>query len=193
MTDKGMQLGERARNLRLKKNLSIEQLTERCAISASDLEAIEKSELSPPLGEIVTLAAALQVSLGDLFGDEADSPFCIVRSDKRQSVSRFGAATSGGYSYESLGHQKQNRHMEPFLVTLSPDSEPKEPNRHPGEEILFVLEGQVKVRLAEHTDILNPGDSIYYDSNLPHIVSCHGEHPATLMAVIYTEPRMHIF
>ncbi len=189
-----MQLGERVKNLRQKKTLSIEQLAERSGLAATSIEAIENLELSPPLGEIVLLSSALQVSLGDLLGDEADSPFCIVRSDKRKNVARFGAETSSGYTYESLGYQKQNRHMEPFLVTLTPTPEPQsEPNQHAGEEILFVLEGQVKVLLAGHTDILNPGDSIYYDSNLPHIVSCHGDQPATLMAVIYAEKRMHIF
>jgi quercetin dioxygenase-like cupin family protein len=54
------------------------------------------------------------------------------------------------------------------------------------------LEGQVEVRLADHTDILNPGDSIYYDSTLPHIVSCHGNDPATIFAVIYAKKEMLI-
>ena len=79
------------------------------------------------------------------------------------------------------------------MVTLNPGEVPSEPNQHVGEEILFVLEGQVHVSLAGHTDILQPGDTIYYDSNLPHIVSCHGEQPARLFAVIYARKDMMIF
>jgi len=134
--------------------------------------------------------------VGEIFGDCADSPFCIVRGDQRKSAPRFGTTSgnSGNYHYESLGHQKQNRKMEPFLVTLNPaEVRQPEPNQHVGEEILFVLEGQVEVRLSDHTDILNPGDSIYYDSKLPHYVSCHGESPATILAVIYAEREMMIF
>ena len=196
MTDQTMQLGDRIRNLRLRKELTIEGLAERSGLAAENIARIENHELSPPLGDIVRLANGLKVSVGNLFGDNADAPFCLVRSDSRKRVSRFSSASSssGGYRYESLGYQKQNRHMEPFLVTLSPTQPPQSiPNRHAGEEILFVLEGQVEVSLAEHTDILNPGDSIYYDSNLPHIVSCHGGQPAKLMAVIYAEKDLDIF
>jgi quercetin dioxygenase-like cupin family protein len=83
--------------------------------------------------------------------------------------------------------------MEPFLVTLTPtDSTQVEPNQHIGEEILFVLEGEVEVRLLDKTEILNPGDSIYYDSTMPHVVSCHGKEPATMLAVIYAKDEMII-
>ena len=61
-----------------------------------------------------------------------------------------------------------------------------------GEEIVFVLEGQVEVRLSDHADILNQGDSIYYDSTLPHVVSCYGDGPATILAVIYAKKEMII-
>jgi mannose-6-phosphate isomerase-like protein (cupin superfamily) len=135
--------------------------------------------------------------VGEVFGDSADAPFCIVRSNDRKTVSRFSPAggKSGGYGYESLGHQKQNRQMEPFLVTLTPVEDPKlvEPNQHVGEEFLFVLEGQVDIKLSGHTEILNPGDSVYYDSNLPHVVSCHGNDPATILAVIYAKKELMIF
>lgn len=194
MADSSMKIGDRIRKLRLKRELSIEDVANKTAISTTTLSGIEDHSISPPLGTMILLAKALQVPLGDIFGDHADSPYCIVRSDDQNSVSRFGS-TGGrsGYNYKSLGRQKQNRQMEPFLVTLTPTESPlAEPNQHEGEEILFVLEGQVKVRLADHTDILNPGDSIYYDANLPHVVACHGEQPAKIFAVIYAEKDMLI-
>ncbi len=195
MSDQNKKIGEKIRNLRIKKKMSIEDVAEKSGISESLLSGIEDQSISPPLGNIISLAEVFRVTVGELFDDSADSPFCIVRSDDRKTVSRFSSANgkSGGYSYESLGHQKQNRQMEPFLVTLTPTDPAKvEPNQHVGEEIIFVLEGQVKVSLAEHTDILNPGDSIYYDSTLPHIVSCHGNKPATILAVIYARKEMMI-
>lgn len=195
MPDQNIKIGERLKSLRLDKKLSIEDVAQKSGISASTIASIEGKTVSPPLGQIISLANALQVTLGELFEDSADSPFCIVRGDSRKTVSRFSSADgkSGGYSYESLGHQKQNRHMEPFLVTLTPgEASQVEPNQHVGEEIIFVLEGQVEVKLSGHTDVLNPGDSIYYDSNLPHIVSCHGKEPATILAVIYAEKEMMI-
>jgi len=188
-------VGARVRKFRTEKGLSLEEVARQSGIAAAVVSEIEAQTVAPPLGTIINLARALQVSLGELFGDSADSPFCIVRSDDRKTVSRFDSnlSKSGGYSYESLGYQKQNRQMEPFLVTLTPCPDGRiEANQHDGEEILFVLEGQVDVRLAEHTDILNPGDSIYFDSNLAHVVSCHGDRPATILAVIYTRKEMLI-
>lgn len=195
MPDQNVNIGERIKRLRIERAMSIADVCKKSGISESTLAAIEDQTFSPPLGQIVSLANTLQVTLGELFEDSADSPFCIVRSHDRKTVSRFSSAggKAGGYSYESLGHQKQNRHMEPFLVNLAPaDVSQVEANQHVGEEILFVLEGQVEVWLAGHTDVLNPGDSIYYDSNLPHVVSCHGKDPATILAVIYAEKEMMI-
>ena len=195
MSSKSPPVGDRIRALRAEKGLSIGDLAKQSGISESIISGIEAQTASPPLGTIINLAKILQVSVGELFGDSADSPFCIVRSDNRKTVSRFNSAAgqTGGYSYESLGHQKQNRQMEPFLVTLTPNKDRQvEPNQHDGEEILYVLEGQVDVRLADHTDTLNPGDSIYFDSNLPHVVSCHGKDPATILAVIYARKEMLI-
>ncbi len=195
MPDTNAKVGEKIRGLRIEKELSVEEVAKRSGISESNIAKIEDNEILPPLGNIVSLAKAFGVEVGDLFGDSADSPFCIVRGDDREKVSRFNSLerTSSGYSYESLGHQKKNRHMEPFLVTLSPTETPQvETNHHIGEEIIFVLEGKVEVKILDHTDILNPGDSIYYDSNMPHIVSCHGDKPATILAVIYAKDEMLI-
>lgn len=195
MPEQNMTIGEKVKSLRLAKGLSVEVLAQESGIPEASIRAIEDLSLSPPLGNIVSLAKVFRVTLGELFGDSADSPFCIVRGDDRKKVQRFSSSgsNSAGYSYESLGHQKQNRQMEPFLVTLAPaEAVHLEPNQHVGEEIIFVLEGQVEVRLADHTDILNPGDSIYYDSTLPHVVSCHGDRPARILAVIYARKEMLI-
>lgn len=195
MSKQNITTGKKIKALRIKKEMSIEDVSKKTGISEDVISEIEEDKASPPLGNIVSLADVLRVTVGELFGDSADSPFCIVRSDNRKAVSRFSSIVgkSSGYSYESLGHRKQNRQMEPFLVTLNPVENFKlEPNQHVGEEIIFVLEGQVEVRLADHSDILNPGDSIYYDSTIPHIVSCHGNEPATIFAVIYAKKEMLI-
>lgn len=196
MSGENVSIGERIHQLRVTKGLSLLDVATKAGMNEARLVDMESQRVVPPLGDIVSLANVFQVNVGEIFGDQADSPFCLVRSQSRPRVPRFSAASSqtGGYTYESLGYQKQNRQMEPFLVTLAPtEVRQTEPNQHAGEEILFVLDGQVKVELAEHTDILNPGDSIYYDSTLPHIVSCQGNSPARILAVIYAKKEMIIF
>jgi DNA-binding XRE family transcriptional regulator/quercetin dioxygenase-like cupin family protein len=195
MLNKDIKIGEKIRGLRIARGLSVADVAHRSGISESTIHSIEGHLVSPPLGNLVSLARVFEVPVGDFFGDGGDSPYCIVRSSDRKTVSRFNSTdgTAGGYNYESLGHHKKNRHMEPFLVTLSPvEASQVEPNQHIGEEILFVLEGQVEVRLLDRTEILGPGDSIYYDSTMPHVVLCHGKEQATILAVIYAKEEMII-
>ncbi len=174
MPDNKVNIGEKIQTLRKTKDITIAELARQSGISESILQKAEQENVSPPLGNIVNLAKFFDVPVGEFFGESGDSPFCIVRSEERQEVSRFSAeySMSCGYTYQGLGQQKRNRQMEPFLVTLNPiqGAEP-EANQHVGEEFIFVLEGQVMVRLEDHQEVLNPGDSIYYDSNVPHIIS----------------------
>ena len=195
MSGKTTKVGQRIKELRVAKGLSLEDVVAKSGIAETTIAGIERHLISPPLGTLVSLAKVLEVSVGDFFGEKGDAAYCIVRSGDRKTVSRFNSSNgkTSGYSYEALGQQKKKRQMEPFLVTLSPtEVRQVEPNQHIGEEFLFVLEGKVEVRLLDHTDILDPGDSIYYDSTMPHIVACHGEQPATILAVIYAKDEMII-
>ncbi len=107
-----------------------------------------------------------------------EDPYTIVRKDERKTVSRFASkeGVKYGYSYGSLGFDMKNRHMEPFIVTLEPATiKTSKTSTHEGEEFIYVLEGEMEVILGNHRDILYPGDSIYYDSTVPHRVQCHQE------------------
>ena len=80
--------------------------------------------------------------------------------------------------------------MEPFIVTLEPVAiKEKRLSTHEGEEFIYVLEGDVEVHLEDHTDTLEPGDSIYFKSSIPHHIMCPGEEPARILAVIFTGPE----
>ncbi len=113
----------------------------------------------------------------------------LVRKDERASVSRVASkdGVSYGYSYEALGADKKDRKMEPFIVTLDPETLKKAgQSTHDGEEFIFVLDGQMEVTLGDHSDVLLAGDSIYYDSTIPHRVGAKGSAPAKILAVLFT-------
>ncbi|MEW6443979.1 MAG: XRE family transcriptional regulator [bacterium] len=184
-----VQVGEKLKLLREDKALSLKDLSERTGLSTAVLSQIENHLVSPPLGTLIRLAKALDVRPGYFFDQHADKSFAIVRKDERKQVSRFASkkGVSYGYSYESLGYDLKDRHMEPFLVTLEPApvANPK-PSSHDGEEFLFVLEGEMEITLGEHSDVLQPGDAVYYDSKIPHLVACGGGRKAVILAVIYS-------
>jgi quercetin dioxygenase-like cupin family protein len=77
--------------------------------------------------------------------------------------------------------------MEPFLVSLDPSETEEERSTHDGQEFIYVLEGSMEVRLGEEIHVLKPGDSIYYDSTVPHLVKCHGDKRTNILAVLYAE------
>lgn len=186
---KEMTIGEKIRDLREKKGLSLQDLANRTGYSSAILSQMENHMVSPPLGALIKLAKALELKVGAFFGDEPRESYAIVRKDERRSISRFASkeGVSYGYSYESLGFDKKDRHMEPFLVSLEPATVKSEKlSAHEGEEFIFVLEGEMEAILGTHKDILYPGDCIYYDSNVPHKVQCHQEKTTKILAVIWT-------
>ncbi|OGP64220.1 MAG: hypothetical protein A2170_07460 [Deltaproteobacteria bacterium RBG_13_53_10] len=184
-----IRVGEKIKRLRETKGLSLKEVADLTGFSAALLSQMENHLVSPSLGTIIKLAKAFGVKVGDFFGETEGEPFTIVRKDERKTVSRF-ASTDGvkyGYSYESLGFDKKDRHMEPFIVTLEPATvKTSKTSVHEGEEFIFVLEGEMEVIFGSHTDILYPGDSIYYDSNIAHRVQCHEDKITKILAVLYT-------
>ena len=184
-----IRVGEKIKQLREKKGLSLKEVADATGFSTALLSQVENHLVSPSLGSIIKLAKALEVRVGDFFGETQGEPFAIVRKDERKKISRFASkeGVSYGYSYESLGFEKRNRRMEPFIVTLEPATlKTSKTSAHEGEEFIFVLEGEMEVILGNHTDILYPGDSIYYDSNIPHRVQCHQDKVTRILAVLYT-------
>ena len=184
-----IKVGERVRQVREQKGLSLEDVSQRTDIDPPYLKQIEKGEVAPPLGIVIKLAKALEMKMGYFISGEENRPYTIVRQKERKLVSRFDS-TKGkyyGYEYQSLAPHKKDRHMEPFLVTLVPSATEEERSSHDGQEFIYVLEGRMEVRLQDEVHILEPGDAIYYDSTVPHLVKCHGPETTRILAVLYAE------
>jgi transcriptional regulator with XRE-family HTH domain len=184
-----VKVGERVRRVRESRGLSLQDISLRTDIDVSMLKQIEEGALAPPLGTIIKLAKALEMKIGYFISGEEDRAYTIVRRDDRKVVSRYDSkrAKYYGYEYESLAPHKKDRHMEPFLVTLEPAETEEERSAHDGQEFIFVLEGNMEVRLGEEIHVLEPGDTIYYDSTIPHLVKCHGNKTTKILAVLYAE------
>ena len=186
----GRRLGERILEARELRGLTLEDLSSRTGIPVARLERVESDRAIPPLGELVRLGKALEMKMGYFISAGVDRPMCVVRAESRPKVARRGgkAREQYGYVYESLAPEKANRLMEPFLVTLIP-TEFREPSSHDGQEFIFVLEGKIRAKVGKEVAVLNPGDSIYYDSSHPHLVKCYGKKPAKILAVIHAGGR----
>ena len=186
--DPEVQVGDHIRQFREEVGVSLQQLAEKTGFSSALLSQIENRMTSPPLGTLVKIANALGTSVSAFIGGKEERAFSIVRKTDRTTVSRVGLKEGGqsAYAYEALGVGKAGRKMEPFLVRLQPLSEsPTARSAHDGEEFLYVLSGKVTVCLGNLSDVLEEGDSIYYNSTIPHHVHSADEREALILAVIH--------
>jgi quercetin dioxygenase-like cupin family protein len=182
-------MGSRIRKARESRGLSLFDIYLRTDINVDLLSQIEEGKVIPPLGAVIKLAKALDLKMGYFISGREAKPYTIVRRDDRKVTSRYDSKKEEryGYEYQSLAPHKTDRHMEPFLVTLKASETEEERSAHDGQEFIFVLEGKMEVRLGEDIHILEPGDSIYYDSTVPHLVKCHGNETTKILAVLYAE------
>ena len=187
--DLAVKVGERVKSAREKRGLGLLDISRRTGIDVSLLSEIEEGQSAPPLGTIIKLAKALEMKMGYFISGDELRPFTIVRRGDRKVVSRYDSKRDKhyGYGYESLAPYKKDRHMEPFLVTLEPAVTEEERSTHDGQEFIFVMTGSMEVRLGEEIHVLEPGDAIYYDSTVPHLVKCHSQETTRILAVLYTE------
>lgn len=188
--DTSLHVGEKIKRLREGAGLSVEQLAERAGIQPEDLERIERDMISPTLGVLTKICDGLGVRLGRFFDMGPRKYYALVRSSDEKVATRVASKNGAdyGYEYTSLGSEKRQRVMEPFIITINPPSDASEmekPSTHEGEEFVYVLEGELEIQLQDEHFLLQPGDSIYYDASVPHRVLHRGQGPARVLAVIH--------
>jgi transcriptional regulator with XRE-family HTH domain len=175
------EIGRRIRRLRQAKALSLADVAAKAGLSRSLLSKVENARVSSPVATLVNIAAALDTSVGHLIGAGQSDRCVVVRRDERQK----GAAKpeAGGYTYETLGHKRLDKRMEPFLFTYLP-GEPVPPRySHRGEAFMYVLKGRIEFHYDGRVMVLGPADSVYFDNELPHGARASGARPAVALLV----------
>lgn len=181
-------VGQRIRIFMEKKEMSLETLSRQTGLETAFLSTIVDEDVYPSLGPLLKIAKALGVRLGTFLDDQVSiDPLTVRRQERKQELSMLrGKDKPVALNFYSLGSGKSDRHMEPFYVELLPESEKsKDLSSHEGEEFIVVNDGKVEVTYGAETHTLEAGDSIYYNSIVPHYVSCKGGRPASIYAVLY--------
>lgn len=186
-----LKLGEKIKTLRLQKHLTLRQVSGKTGLSIPLLSQIENNAVSPPVATLLKIAKALEVSIGYFFREEGEADkVAVVRKDERQRVfSRLHTKHGeGGYNYEALAYTRNAKHMEPFLVEFEP--RPKEELtflNHRGEEFVFLFKGKLAFYAQEREIVLGPGDSLYFDADIPHAFRALQGKKAQAIVVVYGE------
>jgi quercetin dioxygenase-like cupin family protein len=179
-------IGCRVQRLRRDKGLSLEDLSHLTGFEVDLLQRIENDEIQPQLGTIIRLSKALDRSLARLVsGGQGGKRYSLTRRGESKPISRSTTAKGqrAAYTYMSLAPEVDGRHMEALLVELAPNPDDST-SVHDGEEFIYVLEGRVGLKLGDETFTLEPGDSIYYLSTVPHVLTAIDK-SAVILAVIY--------
>ena len=187
--------GEHIAELRKTYSISRETLSERSGIPVDLIVKIEDEGRIPDLAPLIKIARALGVRLGTLLDDHEELGPVITRAGAITASERFvtglpqkqSSAKNDhqGLHFKPLAADKNGRHMEPFIVDIESDAH-QEKSAHEGEEFIHVLEGNLLLEYGSVKETLKPGDSVYYDSIVPHRVSAADLNPVRIMAVIYT-------
>ncbi len=180
--------------LRAKRQLSIRALARLSHVSVNTVNMIENGKSSPSVATLQRLAIALDIPITAFFQAESD---CKQVAFIQAGLRRKGEFAHG--TLEDLGAGMTVRTIEPFVVTIEPDtSSGAEPIVHAGQEFIFCLDGRIDYTVDEQTYLLQSGDSLLFDAQLPHSWENRQAVPArTLMvlcpAVPGDQPRRHHF
>jgi transcriptional regulator with XRE-family HTH domain len=188
MTDRNA-LGEKICAIRESRGMSIEQLADRADLDQEHVRQIESGALLPSLSPLIRIARAVGVRLGTFLDDQEQIGPVISRANAHEAVVRFSGRERSSHSdldFFSLAANKTGRHMEPFIIDIHPASAKEtQPSTHEGEEFIYVLSGEVEIEYGKEIYLLRPGDSIYYDSIVPHHVHSTGDGEAKVIGVVY--------
>ncbi len=188
---KALNLGKQIKKLRLSREMTLQDMSDLTGLSRPLLSQIENDKASPPIATLLKISHSLRVNISHFFQGSSFPPkkIALVRKKERKDAMRrvHEAADSVGYQYESLAYPMTDKHMNPFIMETGYREESELIfYNHPGEEFLFVMEGKLEFRAGNEIHLLEEGDSLYFDSSIPHAVRAAEKKAAKILAVLYS-------
>ena len=181
MANQRQSIAERIKGLRDASDLTPEAVASETGVAADEYASYEAGESDVPMSYLSVLAAFYQVNVTALLtgGDAHAKTFHVTRKGTGPVIER-----SHVYHYEALGALFAGKVMEPFIVSVEPTLSETHLNTHPGQEFNYVLSGRLRLTVGDNTQLLEPGDSIYFNATVPHGMRADGSEAATFLAVI---------
>ncbi len=183
------ELGSKIKQTRLQREMSVSELAKSCGCSEELIITLENGELIPSLTPLMQISRALGVRLGTFLDDtENCSPAISRNGDYQKGLHFSGNAVAPDHSvleFYALARNKCDRHMEPFIINVHPEDTERVLSSHEGEEFIYVLAGKLQIVYGKESYTLEPGDSIYLDSVVPHHVYSASDTETKILAVVF--------
>ena len=186
-TTKLHEVAERIAEMRMISGYTVEQMAQKTGVTADEYEKYEAGQLDFPFTFIHNCALAFNIEITDILdGVSAKlSSYTLTRKGKGQTT-----AKEDGIEIKSLAPMFKNKLAEPYYVTYEysqeQQSKPIHLTKHSGQEFDIVLSGSLKVQIGKNVEVLEKGDSIFYNSSTPHGMIAIGGKDCTFVAVVLT-------
>jgi quercetin dioxygenase-like cupin family protein/DNA-binding XRE family transcriptional regulator len=182
MEEQIKQIADRIKGLRDSLDITVEEMAERCKRTPDEIRLYETGETDIPMSFLFEVAQHFDISTSTLISGEEPrmTSYFLTRFGKGKSVERNKA-----YKYQALASGYKQPKAEPFEVTVEPNEKEMHLNSHEGEEFNYILEGRLLLRINDKELILNPGDSIYFNSSNQHGMKALDNRPVKFLALIF--------
>jgi transcriptional regulator with XRE-family HTH domain len=182
-------IGPKIRQLRESHEMTVDELAEASHCNPELIESLEEGALVPSLTPLLRIARVLGVRLGTFMDDSPQTGPFKVEAGKSEKLIKFSGKQVGSdisaMDFYSLAYGKGERHMEPFIIDVHPmDKNEYKLGSHEGEEFIYILKGTIEVLYGQESYVLGEGDSIYYDSIIPHDLHALDK-DSKILAVVY--------
>jgi len=183
-------IGEKIRTLRLKKSMGLVELGKHTGLSAALLSKIERGKLIPTLPTLLRIALVFSVGLDFFFSEDRKRRLTeVIRKSERKRFPERPGVTDPAYYFESLDYKATERKLSAFYAEFEAVSPEKaKPHQHNGVEFIYVICGELTVRIGTDDIVLNDGDAVYFDGSFPHTYRKTGKGPCK--GLVVTTPSM---
>lgn len=175
------EMGLRLQDLREINGLTREGLAMKLGISAEEYTAYENGERDFSFSFMFNVASLLGVDVFNLLSGKSPklSDCAVVKKGQEFFIKKVGE-----YDYKHLAFTFKDKKSEPFLVTEMPSDEEVEFHSHHSQEFNYVLSGKMRFFIGDLSYDLEEGDSVYFNSNIPHGTKVLGGKPVQFIAVV---------
>ncbi|MEG1255735.1 XRE family transcriptional regulator [Clostridium sp.] len=173
-----MQIGEKIKRLRIEKQLTQEELANRCELSKGFISQIENDLTSPSIATLMDILQILGTNLNEFFSEKVNERVSFTDDDMFETEDE-----ELKYKLKWLVPDAQKNQMEPIMLILEPSGRYKEEEPHEGEEFGLVLYGIVNLHLGDKVYKIRKGESFYFKPKANHYISNAGKTEATVIWV----------
>ncbi|HSA53884.1 MAG TPA: XRE family transcriptional regulator [Yinghuangia sp.] len=178
-------LGERLKRARTARALTLEDAAGVSGLSVAYLSRLENERRQPSLPALLTLARVYATTVSALLGERGGGEETIIRAKESEPFHAHG------WTYWRAGSPR--RGMQSLRVRVPPGRATGPARVHPGEEWLYVLEGQLRLTLDGVRHLLAPGDVAHFDSSLGHVMESADDHVPVEFLMVHAAPSMVAF